>query len=141
MFQNYLVQTPIDSVNSQNIFEGRTKIFTLLCGPRIGFYKVIKLYRTWNTGPIVQSMTEWGNKEGRQVIWQQSPIHRISLICVHLYCLESGKEAHLQSSKTNRGSYLDPELNIFVKIFEFYLVTHPFKKDFLTEFWKFMTKI
>jgi hypothetical protein len=32
-------------------------------------------------------------------------------------------EAHFQSSKTCRGSYLETELYIFVKIFEFYLVT------------------
>ncbi len=40
---------------------------------------------------------------------------------------ESSPEAHLQSSKTSRGSYLDPELSIFVKIFEFYLV--PLRED------------
>jgi hypothetical protein len=43
-------------------------------------------------------------------------------------CLENGKddsssEAYLQGSKTSRGSYLDPAISIFVKIFEFYLVT------------------
>ncbi len=31
-------------------------------------------------------------------------------------------EAHLQSKKTSRGSYLEKEFSIFVKIFEFYLV-------------------
>ncbi len=33
---------------------------------------------------IVQPMNPWENKEGRQVIWQRTPIHRISLICFHL---------------------------------------------------------
>ncbi len=32
-------------------------------------------------------------------------------------------EAHLKSSKISRALILDPELSIFVKIFEFYLVT------------------
>jgi hypothetical protein len=46
----------------------------------------------------------------------------------HLKRLESGKDgssskAHLQSSKISRGSNLDPELYIFDKIFEIYLVT------------------
>jgi hypothetical protein len=31
-------------------------------------------------------------------------------------------EAHLPSEKTSRGSYSDPEVSMFVKIFEFYLV-------------------
>ncbi len=44
-----------------------------------------------------------------------------------LYCAENGddkssSEEHLQSSITNRGSYLDMKLFILVKIFEFYLV-------------------
>ncbi len=52
---------------------------------------------------IVQLMNQWGNKEGRQVIWQRTTIQRISPICFHLNRLESGKddsssEAHLQSS-------------------------------------------
>jgi hypothetical protein len=67
-----------------------------------------------------------GNKEGRQIIWQRTPKHRISPICLHLNRLERGEDnaAHqrLQSSKTSRGSNLDPELCIFVKIFKFYLV-------------------
>ncbi len=71
-------------------------------------------------------MDQWGNKEGRQVIWQRTQIYRISPMFSRL---ESGKddsssEAHLQSyKKTSRGSYLDPELYIFVKLFEFYLGT------------------
>jgi hypothetical protein len=40
LIQNDLVHIPADSVNRQNIFEGRTKMFTLLCRPRIGLYKV-----------------------------------------------------------------------------------------------------
>jgi hypothetical protein len=65
-------------------------------------------------------MNQWGNQEGQQVIWQWKPIHGISSICFHLNRLESGKddsssEAHLPSSKTSRGSYLDQELFIFLK--------------------------
>jgi hypothetical protein len=57
-------------------------------------------------------------KEGRQVIWQQTPINIIFFF--HLSRTENGKddsspEAHLQSSKTSGGSYLDLELFIFVK--------------------------
>ncbi len=53
-------------------------------------------------------MNKWGNKEGRQVIWQQTPKNRFSPIYFHLNRLESGKddsssEAHFQSSKTTRG--------------------------------------
>jgi hypothetical protein len=36
---------------------------------------------------------------------------------------DSSLEAHIQSSQTSRGSYFDKELFIFVKIFEFLLVT------------------
>jgi hypothetical protein len=35
--------------------------------------------------------------------------------------------AHLQNSKTSRDSDVDQELSIFIKIFEFNLVTQPFK--------------
>jgi hypothetical protein len=38
-------------------------------------------------------------------------------------------EAHLQSSKTNRGSYLDPAVPIFVQIYEFYLVPLTVKQE------------
>ncbi len=48
---------------------------------------------------------------------------RIRNTCFHHIRLESGEddsssEAHLQSSKTSRGSYSDPKLDNFVKIFE-----------------------
>jgi hypothetical protein len=106
-------------------------MFTLFCGPRKGFYKVRKFCRSWNNVPIgINSSTNkpMGLQGGRQVIWQRTPIHRISPMCLYLNRLESGNddsssEAHLQSSKTSRGSYLDPKLYTFVKIFEFYLVT------------------
>ncbi len=59
---------------------------------------------------------------------QRTPIQRNSQICFHLNRVESGKddslsEAHFQSSKTIRGSFLDSELYIFINIFEYYLVT------------------
>ncbi len=55
-------------------------------------------------------------------------MRRITPMSFHLNRLGSGKddsssEAQLQSSKTSRGSYLHPELYIFVKIFELCLVT------------------
>jgi hypothetical protein len=67
---------------------------------------------------IVKQMNQWGKKEGRKVIWQRILIHRIYPICFHLNRLESSKddsssEAQLQSSKTSRGSYFDPEFYIF----------------------------
>jgi hypothetical protein len=34
-------------------------------------------------------MNQWGNKDGRQVIWQQTPIHRIS----HAFTLTAWKVA------------------------------------------------
>jgi hypothetical protein len=79
-------------------------------------------------------MSQWGNKEGRQVIWHRTPINRISPICFHLNRLESGKddsssEAHPQSSKTSNGSLFLPELNIFVKNFETYFVTPSFQSS------------
>ncbi len=75
-------------------------------------------------------MNQSGNNEGRQVMWQWTPIHRM----FSLNSLESGKddsslEAHIQSSKTSKGFYLDPALYIFVKMFEFYLWTSPFNKN------------
>jgi hypothetical protein len=53
-----------------------------------------------------------------------SYVHRNHPLCFHLNRLESGKddnspETDLQSSKTCRGSYLDSELYIFVKNFDF----------------------
>ncbi len=42
-------------------------------------------------GSIVKQMSQWGKKEGRQVIWQRIPIHRIYPICFHLKRLESSK--------------------------------------------------
>jgi hypothetical protein len=67
-----------------------------------------------------------GYKEGRQVIWQRTPIHRISAIpiCFHLKKWQRQQLIRGSSSKseTARGSYLGPELYNFVKIFEFYLV-------------------
>jgi hypothetical protein len=42
---------------------------------------------------------------------------------------DSLSEAHLKSSITSRGFYLDLEVSIFVKIFEFYLVTQSLKKE------------
>jgi hypothetical protein len=72
-------------------------------------------------------MNQWGNMEGHQVIWERTPLHRISPICFHRIRLKKDKdnssEAHLQISKTSRGSYIEPELYIFVKIFKFYFVT------------------
>jgi len=58
------------------------------------------------------------------VTLKKSPISIISLICFQLNLLEIGitdssSEAHLKSSKTSRDSYLELELSIFVKIFEF----------------------
>ncbi len=73
-------------------------------------------------------MNQWGNKEGRQVIWKPTPKNIISLICFHVKRLESGKddsssETYFRSSKTSRDSHLDPELYILVQILEFYLVS------------------
>ncbi len=48
----HVIKSPFLSVNKQNIFQDRTKMFTLLCGPRIGFYQARKLYWSWNNGPI-----------------------------------------------------------------------------------------
>jgi hypothetical protein len=64
------------------------------------------------------------NKEGRQIIWQQTPINIISPKFFHLKRIENGKydslsEANLQSSKTSRDSYLEPKLAIFVKLLNF----------------------
>ncbi len=64
-----------------------------------------------------------GNKEGRQVIWQRTPMKIISTIYFHLNRVESVKEDHPQLSETSKGSYLELELSIFVKIFKFWLVS------------------
>jgi hypothetical protein len=72
-------------------------------------------------------MNQWGKKGGRQVIWQRTPITKfLPYVFFHVNRLESdfsSSEAHLQSFKAIRGSYLGPELYIFDKIFEFFLMT------------------
>ncbi len=53
----------------------------------IGFNQARKLYCSWNNWPIgikCSSSKPIGNKEGRPVIWQQTPINIISSICFHL---------------------------------------------------------
>ena len=62
------------------------------------------------------------------VIKKKSLTSFISPKCFLLNRWENGdddraSEKHLRNSKTSRGSYLDLELCIFVKIFEIYLVT------------------
>jgi hypothetical protein len=64
----------------------------------IGFYKIktknyIGAWTLDQLESIVKPMNQWGNKEGRQEIWQRTPIHRISPICFHF---------NLQSSKSSR---------------------------------------
>jgi hypothetical protein len=72
-------------------------MFPLLCSPRIGFYKVRKLYQSWNNGPIginiVQPMKQWGNKESRQVIWQRTTVQYIELIPVYVFTSTAWKGA------------------------------------------------
>jgi hypothetical protein len=77
-------------------------------------------------------MNQRGYKDGRQVILQRSLICRIykKEFIPYVFALtavkwqsDSSSEAHLHSSKTSKGAYLDKEVYIFVKIFEFYLVT------------------
>ncbi len=115
-------------------------MFTLLCCPWIGLYQARKLFRSWDNGPIWsidQPMNQCGSKEDRQVIWQQTPINRISPICFHITVnrLESGKddsssEAHLQSSKTSRSFYLG--LYIFFKPLNSISWPSPFKVQCLS---------
>ncbi len=63
-------------------YSSAAQMFMLLCGPRIGLYKVRKLYRNWNSGLIgINSSTNepiWYHDEGPQVIWQRTSIHRNS---------------------------------------------------------------
>jgi hypothetical protein len=66
-------------------------------------------------------MSPKGNEEDAKYHGRKKPIHLFSPLCFHLNRVKNGKddsssEAHLQSSKS-RGSYLDPELSIFAKIF------------------------
>jgi hypothetical protein len=68
----------------------------------------------------ISSNESIGNKEGRQVIWQRTPINIIFPICFLLNPVENRKydsssEAHPQSSKTSRGSDLAPELSLFCR--------------------------
>ncbi len=62
-----------------------------------------------------------GHQEGLSINLAGNSVHRISPVFFTLNHLKSSKddsssEAHLQSSKTISGSYLDPELYIFGKI-------------------------
>ncbi len=96
--------------------------------------------------PVVEVKTfanivpEWPRPNSNRFMWTAKHIRGphenvyASPICFHLKRLESGKddsssEYHLQSSKNSRGYYLDPELHIFVQIFEFYPVPSPFKNE------------
>ncbi len=115
--------------NRQKIFEGAQKILTLLCGPQIGFYKVRKLYQSWNNWA---NWNQWFNQctngiqGGPQVIWQRTPIQRISAIPLRFHLKKWQRQQLIRDSssksETARGSYLGPELYNFVEIFEFYLV-------------------
>jgi hypothetical protein len=68
-------------VNRQYIFEGHEKMYAFLCDPSIGFYQARKSYWSLNSGPIViknSAKEPIGNKEGRKLIWLQTPIIIIS---------------------------------------------------------------
>ncbi len=81
----------------QFILEGRAQISSLLCGPQIGFYLARKSYWNVNNGPVGSKNSfneEIRNKEGRQVIWQRTPITIIYPICFPLNRMEKGKNAH-----------------------------------------------
>ncbi len=61
----------------------------------------------------VQLMNQRDNKEGRQVIWQRTPIHRISPITLTTWKVAkttTHNRGSSSSSNTSRGSHLDPEL-------------------------------
>jgi hypothetical protein len=47
------------SVSRKNIFEGRAKLFTILC-PGIGLYQGRKFYWSWSNGPLAASLRKWG---------------------------------------------------------------------------------
>ncbi len=95
-------------VNSQNIFDGRTKTFTLLCSPRICLFKVKNyiLARTMDQQEsIVQAMNQQGNSmEGRHE-YNNLAANSNTQNFSHMfspYRVESGKddnssEAHLQT--------------------------------------------
>ncbi len=60
-----------------------------------------------------------------EIYLKKSPMSIISLIYIFnsiAWKIVIGTVYHLKTSKASRGSYLDHEVSIFVKIFEFYLV-------------------
>jgi len=70
---------------------------------------------------IAQPMNQWGHKEGRQVVWQRTPIHIILLYVFTLTAWKVAKTtAHQRIIKFNnsRSSYLDPKLYTFVPLIE-----------------------
>ncbi len=94
------------------------KIFTFLCDPPIGFYQVYIYFGAGQWTDRNLEFIRWTNKK------QICPPSNLAAnsnnittpICFHLNRLENSKndslsEAHLQSSKTSRDSYLD--LSIF----------------------------
>jgi hypothetical protein len=66
-------------------------------------------------------------ESSRVKILNKSPIYIISPIFFHLHRAENGigdrsAGEHLKNLKCSRGSWLDLEISIFAKTFQFYLV-------------------
>ncbi len=117
--------TPLYFCEQKIIFEGRAKISTFLCDPP-SLKSVMELKQETRRN---QEFIKWINRKQRG---QWNPINIILPICFHLNHKENGKEnslseAHIPKFKIQKpvesgGSYLDPELSIFVRFFKFYLM-------------------
>ncbi len=106
------------NTNTQKTIKGFAKISTFFCGPPIGFYQTRKLYWSWNNGPIEiksPSNEPIRNKEDHQVIWQRTRIKS------HMFFHNWGSS--LKFGNQQRLFFLDLDPSIFIKMFEFYLVT------------------
>ncbi len=106
-------------------FSKAAQIFYI--SPRVGFCQARDFHCSWKIGPIglkISFNEQIENKEGRKVCnWAVNSKKYNLSICFHIHRRESGKnpsecgpsEAHLQSSNTSRGSYLDTEQSIVSK--------------------------
>jgi hypothetical protein len=88
LFHNDLIQTPIDFCEQATRIRRPRKVFYISLRPLNRLLQV----SNWPVG-IKSSYSEpIGSKEGRKVIRQRTPVNKISSICFHLNCWESGKQ-------------------------------------------------
>jgi hypothetical protein len=96
MLQNDLFQTPVDFCEQPKHIRGPHKNGYDSLGTRLENYIGAGTMDQWES--IVQPKNQCGIKEGRQVIWQRTSIHRISSI-QYVFTLTARKVAKTTAHK------------------------------------------